>query len=150
VTGYRGEFGDFGCLADRKEPRRFAFLKSALGRLHECVSRFSPTRDESHASALGTARTWVAVVGLERATGIEPMSRAWRALVLPLNYTRPSILLSRFRFNRLISRTMVLEFATGLATCCTREWAAESWFPHCKPQLTYFEHRCAAVVARHD
>ena len=28
------------------------------------------------------------VVGLERVMGIEPTSKAWEALVLPLNYTR--------------------------------------------------------------
>ena len=31
---------------------------------------------------------------MERVTGIEPASRAWEALILPLNYTRSSAELS--------------------------------------------------------
>jgi hypothetical protein len=36
--------------------------------------------------------TWAFV--MERVTGIEPASRAWEALILPLNYTRSDAELS--------------------------------------------------------
>ena len=36
----------------------------------------------------------VAVPGMERVMGIEPTSKAWEAFVLPLNYTRMSIVFS--------------------------------------------------------
>ncbi len=32
---------------------------------------------------------------VERVTGIEPASRAWEALILPLNYTRDGVSLTR-------------------------------------------------------
>jgi hypothetical protein len=37
---------------------------------------------------------------MERVTGIEPASRAWEALILPLNYTRRALSLARARTSR--------------------------------------------------
>ena len=66
---------------------RPAFLsRSASG---TCVARESSgpmMRKDENGSELGFL--------MERVTGIEPASRAWEALILPLNYTRSSAELS--------------------------------------------------------
>src|SRR4051795_13503422 len=65
------------------------------------------TRPQSEKSS---ARSSQALVGLERETGIEPASSAWKAGVLPLNYSRSGSLQGRLR-RPSIDRFVVVEEA---------------------------------------
>ena len=59
---------------------------------------------------------------MERVMGIEPTSKAWEALVLPLNYARESLFCDRIRRNKEVAQPLYSNCFVGFSVEISETW----------------------------